>query len=585
MSSVAHLWDLVSRGVHDRATLDLPRQKERQVRLTDLLSRAERTAGQVLAELAGRRPRRVGLLLSNGEPWVRALLAALRLDAVVVPLPLPIAFTGFDAYAAHLARIAADARLDVVLVDHSFGSATAARVAAALSQSTPGAAAHGWPAVIDVTRPADAPPPAAAFSGRESSDNAAAVIQYTSGSTSAPKGVVLTHGNIAASLAAMAERTAWTDQDVLGLWLPLFHDMGLFSLLGAIVAGGSVCLWRPADFVRRPMGWLAEFAAARATGLPAPNFCYDYLVDSAQRDGIPGGLDLSAWRFAINGAEPVQLRTVQAFSRTFSSCGLRPHLIRPAYGLAEATLMVTLPALNEPVRHVLADRAQLGSGDRVRIIENPGRSGAPGRLARTVVSCGSAVPGMGVRVADSSGTACPDGTVGEIQISGPSVTRGYLNVPSTAQPVTPDRWLRTGDLAFMFGGEVYVVGRLKDMIIVRGQNYYPEDVEEIVRTTPGVDRRTCVAFAAPDEGTERLVVLWETRLDPEAAAARTSQMHHRIRDQLGIGAVDIVPVAPSTIPHTTSGKVRRTAAERLCSENNLVISPGELASRTERATR
>lgn len=565
--------------------LCLPRQEEQWVSITELLNRAERTAGQILAEMGGRRPRRVGLLLSNGEPWVRALLAALRLDSVVVPLPLPIAFAGFEAYAAHVARIAADAALDAVLVDRSFGAETAIRVADALNRNGLGAAAQGPPTVIDVAEPTDAPRPPAASSGIDMDRDAVAVIQYTSGSTSLPKGVVLTDDNVAASLEAMARRTALTEQDVIGLWLPLFHDMGLFSLLCALVVGGSVCLWRPADFVRRPMAWLAEFAAARVTVLPGPNFCYDSLVDSARRDGIPAGLDLSAWRLAISGAEPVQLRTVRAFNRTFSPYGLRPNLIQPAYGLAEATLMVTLPELSRPVRHVLVERGRLGAGDQVRIIENPGQHRADGPSVRTVVSCGSAVPGIGLRVADSSGAACPDGTVGEIQISGPSVTRGYLNVPASAQPVTPDRFLRTGDLAFMLGGEVYVVGRLKDVIIIRGQNYYPEDVEEIVRTTPGIDRRTCVAFAWQDDDMERVVVLWETRLDPESAAALTAQMHRRIRDQLGIGAVDIVPVAPSIIPHTTSGKVRRTAAARLCRENNLLISDGEPAVLTERETR
>jgi fatty-acyl-CoA synthase len=582
VSTVARLWDLVAHGVRDGSTLYLPRQQEQQVSLAELLGRAERTSGQILAGLAGRRPRRIGLLMNNGEPWVRALLAVLRIDAVVVPLPLPIAFAGFDAYAAHLARIASDAELDAVLVDRSFGAQTAARVDGAVNQ---GRRAPGRAAVIDVTWSADAPPPAVTLPGPDAGKDAVAVIQYTSGSTSAPKGVVLTHDNVAASLAAMTGLTAWTEQDTVGLWLPLFHDMGLFSLLCAIVGGGSVCLWRPGDFVRRPMAWLAEFAAARVTGLPAPNFCYDYLVDSARRDGIPAGLDLSAWRFAITGAEPVQLRTTAAFTRAFAPCGLRPNLIHPAYGLAEATLMVTMPALNSPVRHVRADRGSLGAGDRVRVISGQDRHQAHGLLARTVVSCGRPVPGMAIRVAGPLDTPCPDGTVGEIQISGPSVTSGYLNVPDSAQPVTPDGWLRTGDLAFMLNGEVYVVGRLKDMIIIRGQNYYPEDVEEVVRTTPGADRRTCVALAWPDDGTERMVVLWETRLDPPSAAAVAAQMRQRVRDQLGTGAVDIVPVAPSAIPHTTSGKVRRTAALRLCREGSLSISDGNPAIAAERTSR
>jgi fatty-acyl-CoA synthase len=573
------LWDLVSGGVRDHSTLYLPRQSEREVRLTELLDRAERTASEILTRLDGHRPRRVGLLLGNGEPWVRALLATLRLDATVVPLPLPIAFAGFDAYAAHLIRIAADAELDAVLVDRSFGPQTADRVAEVLHRT-----------VIDVADPADALP-VAWPAGRGS---AAAVIQYTSGSTSRPKGVVLTHHNVATSLATMMERTAWTDEDILGLWLPLFHDMGLFSLLGAIVGGGSVCLWRPTDFVRRPMSWLEEFAAARATGLPGPNFCYDYLVHGAERAGVPSGLDLSAWRFAINGAEPVQLRTIEAFDRTFSQYGARPGLLHPAYGMAEATLMVTFPELNRPVRHVHVERDRLGAGDRVRVSSRdqagPPIPGRAGPSSRAVVSCGRPVPGMALRIASASGAACPDGTVGEIQISGPAVTSGYLRVPADEQPITPDGWLRTGDLAFVLDGEVYVAGRLKDVIIIRGQNYYAEDIEEIVRTTLGVDRRTCVALGWLADGDERAVVLWETRLDPAAAAAVADRIADRVRDQLGLGAIQIAPVEPSTIPHTTSGKVQRAATLRMCRERNLLpsghlIPGGEPAARTEGATR
>jgi len=590
------LWDLVVGGVGEHSTLFLPRQPEREVRFTELLDRAERTAGEIRTRLDGHRPRRVGLLLGNGEPWVRALLAALRLDATVVPLPLPIAFAGFDAYAAHVARIAADAELDAVLVDHSFGPQTADRVAEMLDRA--GHGGHGGAgragagrvrlSVIDVAVPADAPPVGwdvtrpARPGGR-----AMAVIQYTSGSTSRPKGVVLTHHNVATSMATMIERTAWTDKDILGLWLPLFHDMGLFSLLAAVVSGGSVCLWRPADFIRRPMSWLEEFAAARATGLPGPNFCYDYLVDGAARAGVPSGLDLSAWRFAINGAEPVQLRTMEAFTRTFSRYGVRPDLLHPAYGMAEATLMVTFPQLNRPVRHVRVDRDRLGTGQRVHIISG-GRAGAdPGGRAspasRDVVSCGRPVPGMNMRIADAAGATGPDLTVGEIQISGPAVTSGYLTVPAGEQPITPDGWLRTGDLAFVLDGEVYVVGRLKDMIIIRGQNYYAEDIEEIVRTTPGVDRRTCAALGWLADGDERAVVVWETRLDPAAAAAVADRIGDRVRDQLGLGAVQIVPVEPSAIPHTTSGKVQRTATLRMCRERNL-LATGHLIPRGEPAT-
>ena len=543
----ADLWHVVSAGVGDRTTLHLPGRGE-PVAFTDLLAGSERTAGQIVAELDGRAPDRIGLLLGNGEPWVRALLAVLRLDATAVPLPLPAAFGGADAYVAHLRRVAQDAVLDAVLVDGEFGPRTVGMLAAAL-----GGTAHRPVRLIDVAEPAGTPGFAAARRGGERP----AVIQYTSGSTTRPRGVVLSADNVATSLATMAERTDLSSRDVLGLWLPLFHDMGLFSLLTAASVGASVCLWRPGDFVRRPMTWLTEFAAARATCLPAPNFFFDHLVAAASVEGTPAGLDLSAWRFAINGAEPVQQRTVEAFTRTFAASGLRPDLIHPAYGLAEATLMVTFPELNAPVRHVWVDRGRLAAGDPVR----PVGAGEP--RARAMVSCGRPVPGMGMRTADADGTRCPEGTIGEVQISGPAVTAGYLDLPPDQQPFTPDGWLRTGDLGFVLAGELYVVGRIKDVIIVRGQNYCAEDVEEIVRVTPGMDRRVCAAFAGHADGQERMVVLWETQLAPGEAAAVAARIRTRIGDHLGLGATQVVTVPPATVPHTTSGKVRRDAARRL----------------------
>jgi acyl-CoA synthetase (AMP-forming)/AMP-acid ligase II len=545
----ADLWHLVSAGGCDRTSLHLP-GRGAPVAFTDLLANAEHTAGRIATELDGRAPDRIGLLLGNGEPWVRALLAVLRLDATVVPMPLPAAFGGADAYLAHLRRLAEHAALDAVLVDGELGPCTAGMVAATLAGT-----AHRPVRLVDVAEPTGTlgSRTPGMLPARPGGDRPA-VIQYTSGSTAAPRGVVLSAGNVAASLATMAGRTGLCARDVLGLWVPLFHDMGLFSLLTAASVGASVCLWRPGDFVRRPMTWLADFAAAGGTGLPAPNFCYDHLVAAATAEGIPAGLDLSAWRFAINGAEPVQQRTVEAFTATFAASGLRPDLVHPAYGLAEATLMVTFPELNAPVRQVWVDRGRLAAGEPVR----PVGAGEP--QSRALVSCGGPVPGMGLRTADAGGTGYPEGVVGEIQICGPAVTAGYLDLPPDQQPFTADGWLRTGDLGFVLGGELYVVGRTKDVIIVRGQNYSAEDVEEVVRCTPGLDRRVCVAFAGPADGQERMVVLWETRLAPGEAAAVAASIKTRITDQLGLGATQVVSVPPATVPHTTSGKVRRDAA-------------------------
>ncbi|WP_330335397.1 AMP-binding protein (plasmid) [Streptomyces sp. NBC_00536] len=549
---MVQLWNLLSASVHDATMLHTPSRQEEPVSGPALFARAERTAGGILAACDGRLPRRAGLLMANGEPWVRGLLALLRLDAAAVPLALPVAFGGADAYAAHIQRIAADASLDALLVDGSLGSRIVSRVAAAVPHLP----------VIDIAEP---PRDAVDLPPVRGGGDAAAVIQYTSGSTSAPKGVVVTHDNIDAGLDAIGDGTRWGPEDALGQWLPLFHDMGLFTMLASLRHGTKTSLWQPGDFVRRPMQWLGEFAASRSTILPAPNFFYDYLVAAAAK-GIPDDLDLSAWRYGGNGSEPVRLSSLEAFQRTFAPYGLRPQVVQPNYGLAEATLIVSSGIPRTDYRSLLVDRADLSVGDRVT--ESP----EAGPTVRTVVSCGPAVAGIEVRIGDAEGTPLPEGTVGEVQIGGAPVTTGYLGLPAAEQPFTADGLLRTGDIGFLHDRELYVIGRMKAMAVVRGQNYYAEDVEEIVKATPGVDRRHCAAFAWDVEGEERMVVIWETRLDGDSAAAVGEAIRARLLEHLGLGAVETLAVSPQSLPFTSSGKVKRSGAADLYRQQTAALT-------------
>ncbi|MER5733826.1 AMP-binding protein [Streptomyces sp. NPDC002138] len=543
---MVHLWTLLSRSLHESAALHVPGKREEPFSGPALTDRAERTAGAVLAAFDGRPPARIGLLMANGEPWVRGFLAVMRLDAAAVPLALPVAFGGVDAYAAHVRRIAADASLDTILVDASMGRRLIARVA----EAVPGVR------FLDITEP---PEQQAQLPELGAGGDAPAVIQYTSGSTSAPKGVLVSHDNVSAGLDVIARGTGWADDDVLGQWLPLFHDMGLFSLLNALRRGSPVHLWEPGDFVRRPLRWLSAFAASGATMTPAPNFFYDYLVSAAAR-GIPEDLDLSRWRYGGNGSEPVRLASLEAFHDTFRGHGLGRYVVQPNYGMAEATLMVTTGAPRSPYRALEVDRDHLSIGDLVR------HSAEAGPTTRTVVSCGPAVEGLSVRIGTVDGVPLPEDTVGEIQIEGAPVTSGYLGLPAAQQPFTPDGLLRTGDIGFLHDGELYVMGRLKAMAVVRGQNYYAEDVEDIVKGTQGVGRQ-CAAFAWDEDGEERMVVLWETRLDAGAAAAVGREIATRLAEHLGLGAVDIVPVPTSALPSTSSGKIKRSGAADLYREH------------------
>ncbi|MGA5131325.1 AMP-binding protein [Streptomyces olivoreticuli] len=552
---MVHLWRLLSESVHDGTLLHTPSRREEPVSGPALLARAERTAGHILALCDGRAPRRVGLLMGNGEPWVRGLLALLRLDAAAVPLALPVAFGGADAYAAHIQRLAADASLDALLTDGSVGGRIVSRVAAAVPHLP----------VIDIAEPPHQTPQLPPTRG---GGDAPAVIQYTSGSTSAPKGVVVSHDNVAAGLDAIQAGTRWSPRDSLGQWLPLFHDMGLFTMLASLRQGTPVTLWQPGDFVRRPMQWLGEFATSRSTILPAPNFFYDYLVAAAAK-GIPDDLDLSAWRYGGNGSEPVRLSSLEAFHETFAPYGLRSHVVQPNYGLAEATLIVSTGVPRSPHRGLLVDRASLSVGERVREVRTAGPA------VRTVVSCGPPVTGIALRIGDADGTPLDDGVVGEVQIGGAPVSSGYLGLPSEQQPFTPDGMLRTGDIGFVRDGELYVMGRLKAMAVVRGQNYYAEDVEEIVKATPGVDRRHCAAFAWDEDGQERMVVVWETKLEADGAAAVGEAIRRRLAEHLGLGAVETVAVSPQVLPFTSSGKVKRSGAAELYRQMDHPVTASE----------
>ena len=497
--------------------------------LRDLLGQSQQTASGLYDR--GIRPADlVGVALRNGAEWLRVLFGLMYAGAVPVPLALPSALDGADRYVAHLSAIAADSGMTHVVAGTELRRLGRRLATSGLSLLDPDELAS------DHTRlcvPAD--------------PDAVALIQYTSGSTSAPKGVTLTHRNIAAGVHAITQASKATVGDTLGCWLPLFHDMGLFSVLSGLAACGEVVLWRPGGFVRDPVGWLTEFASLGGTLCPAPNFCYDYLLTVAERFAGTG-LDLSRWRLAYNGAEPVQARTVEEFAQTFAPYGFRSETMFPVYGMAEATLAVTFPEAGRAPRIAWVDRAALTDERRASAAE-PGSA-----QARALVGLGRPVPGIRVRVAGEDGSVAPDRTVGEIQLTGTAVTAGYYRRPP-GDYFTADGWLRTGDTGFLDDGELFVVGRIKDVIIIRGTNYYAEDAEAIVRHLPDVHRHRCAAVAGNEE---TLAVVVETRLaDPKGRAELTKLVKSELLAGLGVSNVDIRLVGPYQLPQTSSGKIKR----------------------------
>lgn len=502
-----------------------------QVSLPQLLESARRAAGDLRARGVGRGDR-VGLILENGTGFLRVLFAVMYAGGVAVPLALPSAM-GPETFARHLRRVAADADMRHVVINP--------RVRRLLRRYQDpdeplsclfieeGELSGQGQALVD---------PA----GLES----LALIQYTSGSTSSPKGVMLTGRNIAAGLEAITGGSAVGTTDILGSWLPLFHDMGIFSVLVALVTGVNVVLWRPMSFIRRPAAWLAEFAARGCTVCSAPNFFYDYLAEAD--DDLPPDLDLSAWRIAYNGAEPVLASTIERFCGRFAGYGFRRETMFPVYGLAEAVLGVTFPPPGTRPDVLWADRSQLVSAGRV----TAARPGAPGALP--LVSVGRAIPGVRLRMAGAGGA---EDLVGEIEITGASVTRGYYGRDNDGY-FTADGWLRTGDLGFLHSGLLYIAGRSKDLITIRGTNYFAEDAESIVRDLPGIYRKSCAAVGTMTAAGECLTIVAETNmLKGGVRETLTSVIRSEIRDNLGLldAAVHLVP--PQSLPRTSSGKIQR----------------------------
>ncbi len=487
----------------------------------------------------------VGVLGPNGPDFLRSLFAVSAAGAAACPLPLPAGLADVAAYGDRLARIAAVAGMRLVLV-----SPRLADLVSHLATVLPGvtfAPVGPWPGSEP---PPATPPPLPAVAPDDT-----AIVQFTSGSTALPKGVQLTHRNVLAGLAAISQGIMLGPGDSGGFWLPLFHDMGLFGVLAGIQAAIPMHIWSPVSFIKQPARWLRQFADSGATITAMPDFGYRTLTSVVSPEEA-AGLDLSRWRIAFNGAEPVRWQTVHEFTGRFAASGFRPQAMTCVYGMAEATLAITFPPLGrEPVFDWI-DRDQLAAAGRAV----PAGPGSP--RARAVAGVGAPVTGIELRIAGpGSAAAAADGVVGEILIRGASVTSGYLGVAPVG---APGGWLRTGDLAYARDGEVYITGRVKEMITVRGANYYPQDVEDVARDVPGVFRGHCAAAPAHRaDGAEEIVLVAETTLSGAAGGELAAELRRRVASELGLTEVTVRLVRPRAIPRTSSGKVRRLASLEL----------------------
>ncbi|MGH9756422.1 MAG: AMP-binding protein, partial [Candidatus Acidiferrales bacterium] len=397
-----------------------------------------------------------------------------------------------------------------------------------------------------------------------------AFLQYTSGSTGDPKGVTLTHSNLLANIRAIVEAVELTPQDVCVSWLPLYHDMGLIGAWFApIFTGIPMVVMSPLAFLSRPERWLRAISRHRGTISPAPNFAYELCVRKTAEKDLQG-VDLSSWRAAINGAETVRPETLERFVARFAPYGFRREAMLPVYGLAEATLAVSLPKMGAGYRVDRIERDSFESRGQAVSSAAEGLA-AEGSAALAFVGAGRPLQNMEVRIAGADGIALPERSEGQLWFRGPSATSGYYRNPAaTAQLAREDGWLNSGDLAYQSDGELFITGRAKDLIIKGGRNIYPHEVEEVAGRVAGVRAGCVVAFGAPDErsGTERLVVAAEVR-DLSMSKAITAEIVRTVDEALGMPP-DVVALLPmQSIPKTSSGKLRRSETRRLYLEGRL----------------
>ena len=393
-----------------------------------------------------------------------------------------------------------------------------------------------------------------------------AFLQYTSGSTGNPKGVMLTHANLLANLQAMGQAVQITSTDVFVSWLPLYHDMGLIGAwLGSLYYAYPLVLMSPLAFLARPARWLWAIHKHRGTLSAGPNFAYD-LCTRRIDDRDLEDLDLSSWRVAFNGAEPVSAVTLARFSERFAPHGFRPEAMAPVYGLAEAALGVAFPVLGR-VPHVdsIQRESFMRSGRAVPADKHDA-------TALHFVACGQPLPGYQIRIVDATGHEVGERLEGRLEFQGPSTTRGYFHNPEATSRLFHGAWLDSGDMAYIVGSSVYLTGRAKDIIIRAGHNIYPHELEEAIGDIAGL-RRGCVAvFGSPDPvtGTERLVVLAETRqTDTDVLAQLRNQVEATVTDLLGTPPDDVVLAPPGRVLKTSSGKLRRAASRERYEQGDL----------------
>jgi acyl-CoA synthetase (AMP-forming)/AMP-acid ligase II len=531
-----------------------------------------RSIGALLQSYRARGERAL-LLYPAGLEFIAAFFGCLYAGVIAVPLPAPnLAQPQRSLH--RLRAIISDAQPSMVLATSAVLADTES-----LFQAAPELRTLRWLATDDVITSL-----AQEWRDPTVTSNDLALLQYTSGSTAEPKGVMITHGNLLHNSDYISRLFPFNTNGVTVSWLPAFHDMGLTNGIIQPVYHGRPCYLMPAvAFLMRPVRWLQAVSRYQATISGGPNFAYELCIrgiTSEQRET----LDLSSWDVAYNGAEPIRADTMKRFAATFAACGFRPGALHPCYGLAETTLMVSGGSL----RHEMFRTVDVAAFEQNRIVD----ACAQHQNVRTIVGSGHVLHDTRIVIVNpESLTACAPDQVGEIWVSGPSVTQGYWNQPEETERVCraalndtgEGPFLRTGDLGFMQDGELFVTGRLKDLIIISGRNLYPQDIELTVEQShPALRSASCAAFSVDRTGEEQLIIAAEveprytpavrTAPDGEARAypngrlplddaAVVRAIRRAVAEQHDVRVHAVVLLRAGRMPKTTSGKVQRHACK------------------------
>jgi acyl-CoA synthetase (AMP-forming)/AMP-acid ligase II/aryl carrier-like protein len=535
-----------NRGANCAVTYLDGENSERRVSFGEIYSRALGILYHLQA-MGARRGDKMIIFLNNNEQFLDGFWAAVL--GGIVPVPLAVGIS--DEHRHKLLRVSRKLGKPLLYTDAKNLQRLDALANEVGEQALFGeikARTFLVESITDISRPGAVHHPAA---------DDLAFIQFSSGSTSEPKGVMLTHGNIIAHTAGAKERGQHTAQDSTFSWMPLTHDMGLIGFcLMQFINRIDIYLMPTELFVRRPLLWLQLIARKRATLTCSPNFGYRHFL-KVLGDRRLENIDLSCVRGIYNGAEPISVELCNEFMRTLAYTGLRRNAMYPVYGLAEACLGVTFPEPGTDYRWIRANRHRLGSGSVIEI--NPSNP----RDAIELMCVGRVLRNTEMRIAAEDHSTTPQDQVGHILIRGPSVTRGYINDPeATARAIDADGWVDTGDLGVLHEGELYIAGRSKEIIFINGQNYYPHDLENIAQRAPGLDLNKVVAAGVAKPGTqgEELVIFVLHRGEIADFLPTAIAVTRLVNEHTGLEVAQVIPV--KRIPKTTSGKVQRHLLEQ-----------------------